>query len=72
MDIGSVDFSNLSSVERLQLAQTLIDGVLLESKTEMFTDEQLAELDRRSAEIDSGTATFEPWETVRDRLLSRR
>lgn len=68
--VKDIDFSTLSPVERLQLAQALLDSVL-EAEAEPFTPEQMAELDRRLADVEAGKGTFEPWETVRERLLSR-
>ena len=65
------DFTALSPVERLQLAQALLESVL-ETDAEPFTAEQMAELQRRLDDIDAGRGSFEPWETVRERLLSRR
>jgi putative addiction module component (TIGR02574 family) len=70
--IQDIDVSDLSSVERLQLAQVLLDSVMVEAEGEPFTSEQLAEIDQRVAEIDSGQAALEPWETVRDQLLKRK
>jgi hypothetical protein len=32
----------------------------------------MAELQRRLDDIDAGRGSFEPWKTVRERLLSRR
>jgi len=69
--VQDIDVSDLSATERLQLAQSLLDSVLLEAEAEAFTPEQLAEFDRRLAEVDSGRAVLEPWETVRERLLKR-
>lgn len=66
--IQEIDVSTLSSRERLQLAQMLLDSVLA-SAVEPLTPEQTAELDRRLALIDSGQAHFEPWSAVRERLL---
>jgi putative addiction module component (TIGR02574 family) len=72
LHIDDIDLTNLSSTERLQLAQALLDSVLYEARTETFTEEQMAELDRRSAEVEAGMASLEPWDAVRQRLLSGR
>lgn len=69
--VDDFDFTNLSAVERLQLAQALLESVL-ETGAEPFTAEQMAELQRRLDDIDAGRGSFEPWKTVRERLLSRR
>jgi putative addiction module component (TIGR02574 family) len=70
--IQDIDVSDLSTAERLQLAQMLLSGVVIEDEEEPFTAEQIADIDRRFAEIESGQATLEPWESIRDRLLSRK
>ena len=70
--IQEIDFSELSSADRLQLAQALLDGLVLDEQAELFTAEQLEELDRRLAAIESGTMPFESWEMLRERRLSHR
>ncbi len=70
--IQEIDFSELSSADRLQLAQALLDDLVLDEQAELFTAEQLEELDRRLAAIESGTMPFESWEMLRERLLSHR
>ncbi len=70
--IQEIDFSELSSADRLQLAQALLDDLRLDEQAELFTAEQLAELDRRLAAIENGTMPFESWEMLRERLLLHR
>ncbi len=70
--IQEIDFSELSSADRLQLAQALLDDLMLDDRAELFTPEQLAELDRRLAAIENGAMPFESWEMLRERLLSHR
>ena len=70
--IDDIDFSELSSNDRLQLAQALLDSVLYDARAEPFSDEQMRELDDRLAQIDSGTVQGEPWDQVRDQLLNKR
>jgi putative addiction module component (TIGR02574 family) len=65
------DFTALSPLERLQLAQALLESVL-EADANPFTPEQVAELQRRLDDIDAGRGSFEPWESVRERLLLKR
>ena len=65
------DFTALSTVERLQLAQALLESVL-ETDANPFTPEQTAELQRRLDDIEAGRGSFEAWESVRERLLARR
>ncbi len=62
--IYELDVSQLSIAQRIQIAQDLLDSVLLETQGEFFTPEQLAEIDRRVAASDAGKVVGEPWETV--------
>ena len=66
--IHDIDFSALSANEKLELAWTLLDGVLTHD-IEPFSHEQLSELDRRVNEIKTGGVSFEPWWAVRQQLL---
>lgn len=64
------DFSQLSPAERIMLAQNLLDSVLAESHSPL-TPQQIAELRRRAAAIDSGEDKGVPWEQVRAILQPR-
>lgn len=68
--ISDLDFSDLSSTDRLLLAQELLDSVLAEAEVHPLNDEQLAELDRRCAAIDRGESPCVAWDSVRDHFLS--
>jgi putative addiction module component (TIGR02574 family) len=63
----------LARVERemliAALQQSLIDDPCDEQGTWEMSDAWKAEIARRAAEIDSGTATFVSWEEVRNRVL---
>lgn len=61
------DFSSLSAPERLLLAQQLLDSVLAEATP--LTPQQIAEMHRRAAAIDSGAVACDSWEVVRSRLM---
>jgi len=62
--------SNLSESERATLAGLLIES--LESEIDSDVEEAWREeIERRLAELDSGTARTVPWETVRAELLRR-
>jgi putative addiction module component (TIGR02574 family) len=67
-DIDDIDFSALSSTERLQLAQVLLDSVLYDARTELFSDQQLADLDRRVADIESGRSISQSWESAKQQF----
>lgn len=62
--------SNLSEKERATLAGLLIES--LESEVDPDVEEAWRqEIERRAAELDSGTARTVPWEIVRAELLRR-
>lgn len=65
---NDIDFAAMTTPERLLLAQELLDSVL--SETTPLTSEQLADLEARARDIDSGIEPCEDWEVVRRRLLS--
>jgi putative addiction module component (TIGR02574 family) len=62
------DVYAIPPAERLILAQELLASLIAEAAP--LSEAQMEEIDRRIAEIDSGTVTCEPWETVRAELLS--
>jgi len=65
------DALQLEQQDRVELAKLLIDS--LDSATEQDVEEAWArEIDRRTAELDAGTAETIPWETVRARLRAPR
>ena len=59
----------LSEVERLELASALVDST--HPPMGPTGAEWEAELRRRMAEVDAGTAVFTPWEVVRARVHQR-
>lgn len=62
--------SNLSEKERATLAGLLIES--LESEVDPDVEEAWRkEIERRVAELDSGTVETVPWETLRAKLLRR-
>jgi len=70
--IKDLDFSQLTAAERIMLAQELWDSVHDEVQAATLTDAQVAELDRRLDELQSGKVQGIPWETFRDTLRTRR
>ena len=62
--------AELSVADRLRLIDDLAASVP-DDQPPSLSDEWLAEIDRRSAEIDSGTARTESWADVRRRLLHK-
>jgi len=71
---NSFYFSSLSPVERIELADTLYDSAMLEieAAAPALTPEQLAELDRRIADVESGRVTLLPWDDVYAELMRDR
>ena len=65
------DALQLEQQDRVELAKLLIDS--LDPTTEQDVEEAwMREIDRRTAELDAGTAETIPWETVRARLRASR
>jgi putative addiction module component (TIGR02574 family) len=66
-----LDISRLSVAERIQLAEDLWDSVAAETGELPLTEAQVAELDRRLAELARDPDGGEPWEAVRGRVEQR-
>ena len=64
------DASRLSVVDHIQLIEALWDTVPADSLPPL-TDEWLEEIQRRSAEYESGAVQTVPWEQVRADALRR-
>jgi putative addiction module component (TIGR02574 family) len=62
--------SQLSVADRLRLIDELTE-TLPELPDDGLSPEWRAEIERRSREIDAGTAQLEDWESVRARLFQR-
>jgi putative addiction module component (TIGR02574 family) len=62
--------SQLPIAERLRLIDELTETIP-EVDLPALSPEWQDEIQRRSREIDDGTATLEDWETVRERLFQR-
>lgn len=62
-----IDCAAMTAPERLLLAQELLDSVLYESIP--LTPAQIADVESRLADIDSGREVCESWDSVRKRLL---
>ncbi len=66
--LEDIDIADLSIAERVILAQSLWESVHASAAPEPFTPEQLAEIDRRLAELESGQVQGIPSEVVHARL----
>lgn len=64
------DARRLTLVDRLQLIEALWDTLPADSLPPL-TDEWIAEIQRRSAEYDSGLVQTIPWEQIRADALGR-
>jgi putative addiction module component (TIGR02574 family) len=60
----------LPVADRLRLIDQLVNN-FTESNSGTLSDDWLAEIDRRSREIDSRSVELESWDSVRTRLLNR-
>jgi putative addiction module component (TIGR02574 family) len=70
ISIQDVDFSALSPVEKMELADVLYDVAIQESEPPRpLSPEQMRELDRRAAAADRGEEPGEDWEAVQERIL---
>ncbi len=62
--------AELSVADQLRLIDDLVASIP-DDHPPSLSEEWLAELERRSAEIDSGSARTESWSDVRQRLMHR-
>ncbi len=62
--------SQLSVADRLRLIDQLAASVP-DDQPPSLSEQWMAEIDRRSKEIDSGTVTTEPWDSIRSRLFHK-
>ena len=64
------EISKLTKLEKLELARYLLDELIKDEREEEFelSDEQKAELDRRWAEIEDGTAELFTGEQISEEL----
>jgi putative addiction module component (TIGR02574 family) len=64
-----IEYWRLPPADRLVLAQDIIDSVLAENAAPPLTSEEIAELDRCCAAVDSGQMPTYAWHDIRERLL---
>lgn len=63
------DLLHLSVTERIQLAEDLWDSVAAHPEQVETTQEQLAEIEKRLAELDENPEAGESWDVVKARIL---
>lgn len=68
--LDDIDYLHLSAAERLLLVQDILDSIVAEGHAEPLTPAQLAELDQRCSDIDSGKVACVPWGLVRAEFLN--
>ncbi len=66
MSISSYDFSSLTPIQRMALADALYDSAMreIDAITPQLTAEQLAEIDRRIADVEAGQVDLMYWDDV--------
>lgn len=67
-----MDFSQLSESDKLLLARDLLESTFAQEDRSSLPPEQLAELRRRAAALDSGKIQCIPWEQALADLLAKR
>lgn len=68
----TIDYLQLSTAERILLAQDILGSVLAGADAEILTPEQRAEVGRRVADIRAERVTCLSWDQVRDQFLAGR
>jgi putative addiction module component (TIGR02574 family) len=66
-----IDLSTLSVSERIQLVEDLWDSIAAETGEVPLTAAQIAELERRLADMERDPQAGDSWETVRARIEKR-
>ena len=65
------ELMKLDPEERRLAAEELLESISDEDVSHEFSDEELAEIERRIEEHERDPSTAIPWETVRARLLAK-
>jgi putative addiction module component (TIGR02574 family) len=66
-----IELSTLSVSERIHLVEDLWDSIAAETGEVPLTEAQVAELERRLADMDRDPQAGDSWETVRARVERR-
>lgn len=67
-----LEFSNLPLGERMLWAHAVIDSAIAEAQAAPVTPEQLDEIRRCDADVESGVMKCESWDVVRQRLFTTK
>jgi putative addiction module component (TIGR02574 family) len=72
--MGTFDFSSLSPVERIALADTLYDSAMqdIDATNPKLSAEQMAEIDRRIADVKAGRVELIEWDQFHAELTQGR
>lgn len=69
--MDSLGIDRLSTAERLQLVEEILDSLEDQREPPPLTDARRQELDRRLAALDADPAAVRPWSEVEARILER-
>lgn len=69
-DVQSLGLDQLSTSEKLELVDIILESIPEQVDPIELTDELRAELDRRCAEADADPQAGKPWREVLDRIKS--
>jgi putative addiction module component (TIGR02574 family) len=67
--LQEIDYTTLSPTERLILVQDILDSVVMQVSGDVLTPDQIAEVERRAADLADGTLECVPWEQARSHVL---
>ena len=72
LDLDAIvsEASQLTVADRLRLIDQLAASVP-DDQPPSLSEQWMAEIDRRSNEIDDGAVTTEPWDSIRSRLFHK-
>ena len=70
---AAFDYRRLTISERLQLVEDIWDSIAedADATTLPLSEAELAELERRRAEMEANPERGEPWDVVRARIIER-
>jgi putative addiction module component (TIGR02574 family) len=72
--MATYDFSALTPIERIALAETLYDSAMreIDEMVPQLTAEQVADIDRRITEVEQGQINLIPWAKVQAQFNPRQ
>lgn len=70
LSIDEIDFTQLSTTDRLLLAQAILDSVVVETEPNPLSPEDRAEMDRRLRAVERGDEPCVQWADLRAQFLA--